>query len=257
MKAGLKLCFAAFFSALLFSAVSALSATTNSSFYRVAAADSLYLRVITQETPFYAEETDSSLLFYLPYTYYVKVLGYGTAYTHVEIYGSAFAAVDGFVPNGALFSDGLEVKNPYPEITLTTARTCVLYADSTLKNTVQYVFSSRNMDYYGALPIVGGETLYFVGYNGKLGYVKESDVFPFNVTAHPNELTFLKPDEPEQPKEDDKPLNAEDTSGDETVKWIIIGCLGAAGIVALLTVFTKKHPEKKAAAGYYDENDFE
>lgn len=255
MKTSFKLCLTAILAAAFLSITAVLPLFARA---RVALADSLYLRVITEDTPFYAEESESSLLFYLPYTYYVKVLGYGTAYTHVEIYGNAFAAIDGFVPSGALFSDGLEVKNPYPEITLTTARTCVLYADSALKNSVQYVFSSRNMDYYGALTVPKGETLYFVGYNGKLGYVKESDVLPFSIAAHPNELTFLKRDEPDEPTDNEDPAApGEQTSGDETVKWIIIGCLGAAGVVALLTAFSKKRPEKKAAAGYYDENDFE
>lgn len=255
MKTSFKLCLTAIFAAAIISALAAYPATVRP---KITLADSLYLRVITEDTPFYAEENESSLLFYLPYTYYVKVLGYGSAYTHVEIYGNAFAAIDGFVPNGALFSDGLEVKNPYPEITLTTAHTCVLYADAALKNNVQYVFSARNMDYYGSLTVSGSETLYFVGYNGKLGYVKESDVLPFSVAAHPNELTFLKPDPSEEPNDNEKPADTgEQTASDETVKWIIIGCLGAAGVVALLTAFSKKRPEKKAAAGYYDENDFE
>lgn len=255
MKTSFKLCLTAIFAAAFISVTTALPTPVHT---RVAFADSLYLRVITEDTPFYAEESEASLLFYLPYTYYVKVLGYGSAYTHVEIYGNAFAAIDGFVPNGALFSDGLEVKNPYPEITLTTARTCVLYADSALKNNVQYVFSARDMDYYGSLSVSKGETLYFVGYNGKLGYVKESDVLPFTIAAHPNELTFLAPDEPDEPKDNEEPAKPdEQTTSDETVKWIIIGCLGAAGVVALLTAFSKKRPEKKAAAGYYDENDFE
>ena len=39
-----------------------------------AEASGAYMRVITQDTPFYADSSGTQLLFYLPYTYYVKIL---------------------------------------------------------------------------------------------------------------------------------------------------------------------------------------
>ena len=37
-------------------------------------AQSLYLRVITEDTPFYKNLEDAEPLFFLPYTYYVKII---------------------------------------------------------------------------------------------------------------------------------------------------------------------------------------
>lgn len=71
-----------------------------------------YMRVITEDTPFFASPSDSSPLFYLPYTYYVKVIGKSGSFTRVEINGTGYtAALDGYVPTDMLFFDGLEVKN--------------------------------------------------------------------------------------------------------------------------------------------------
>ena len=57
-----------------------------------------YRRVIDDETGFYSSVMDANPLFYLPYTYYVKVLGEAGEFTHVEIHGEGGrAALDGYV----------------------------------------------------------------------------------------------------------------------------------------------------------------
>ena len=48
------------------------------------AADSGYAVAATSDVLFYREEDESTALFYLPYTYYVKVLSRGKEYTAVE-----------------------------------------------------------------------------------------------------------------------------------------------------------------------------
>ncbi len=215
-------------------------------------ANSAYLRVITEDTPFYKNVFDVSPLFYLPYTYYVKVLGEEQDFYHVEVYGYDNAGLDGYVPKTFLFDDGLEVKLPYLTLNITTAQTAVLYADHNLTNALQYIFSDRELIYYGHYPLSSGN-VYCVSYNDKLGYVKEEAIVPFIIENHPNELTFLIPDTPPEEQESSPSTLTEDFFG---LKVIIVVCLIFAGIIALFVALSKK-PNKSVAVGYYDENDYE
>lgn len=210
-----------------------------------------YLRVITNDTPFFSNATDANPLFFLPYTYYVKVISKDDAFTHVEVYGDdGFAAIDGYVPTEYLFSDNLKVLSPYLNLTVSTLQTAVMYGDYKLTEPVQYVFSDRDLRLYGFFPTEHG-VLYFVGYNSRLGYVKETDLYPFTVPKHPNELTFLTPDE-------ETPTIPTTTKDEDpfSLKAVIVLCLLFAGLVALF-IALKGKPNTNAAASYYDENDYE
>ena len=216
-------------------------------------AQSAYLRVITEDTPFYKNVDDASPLFYLPYTYYVKSLYTEGDFTRVEVYGEGgIAAIDGYVPTEFLFDDELAVDDPFVVLKLTTTDTAILYSDPTLKTPLQYLFADRQLSFYGSLPFEQ-ENLYYVSYNGKLGYVKESCVFPFSIPNHPNELTFLIPDTPAETP-DTPSNNAQD--GYTGLKAAIIACLVFAGIIALI-VTIKFKPKKSVAVSFYDENDYE
>lgn len=219
-------------------------------------AASTYLRVINEQTVFFANANEQSALFYLPYTYYVKCLGEVGVFTHVECYGvNGGAALDGYVKTSELFDDGLIVNNPFVSLNISTATTSTLFADSSLTTPLQYIFADRNMRYYGSY-LSGNTTIYYVEYNGKLGYVKEADVYPFAIANHPNELTFLPPP-PEEPSiEPDTPTVETPKEDYLSLKIIIIVCLLFAGIVALVLALKQK-PTRRVAAGYYDENDYE
>lgn len=226
-----------------------------STFIRAYAEDNgEFLRVITADTPFYSDKTAETPLFYLPYTYYVRVLSRGELFCHVE-YGSLGAAIDGFVPTDKLFYDGLSVENPYPNVKTLTATTAVLYKNAAMTDTVQYLFEGRELYLYGAYSSPQGKQVYYVGYNGKLGYVKEEEILPFTIENHPNELTFLTPPQsPEQPTEKPNDENEKDTT--LNLRIAIFAVLGLAGVIALIIAVNKK-PKAAPAASYYDENDYE
>lgn len=221
--------------------------------YHASAAQIKYLRVINDDTPFYHSLESSEPLFYLPYTYYVKVLGNEDGFLHVECFiSNSTPSIDGYVPEGVLFEDELPVVNPYVNVDIKTSTTAVLYSDSSLSTPVQYLFKDRNMRFYGTLPTDNGN-IYYVEYNDRLGYVKESDVYPFIIPNHPNELTFIVPD---QPIEQAPPATNTESDGLFSLKVVIIGCIVFAGIIALF-VTLKYRPKRSVAAGYYDENDYE
>ncbi len=230
----------------------------SASYYVKVSAETNYMRVITEDTPLYSDSQKTDLLFYLPYTYYVKVIRYEGELAYVECYGKTSIKLDGYVPADLLYYDGLSVTDPYADVKISTIKPSVMYTDKALSTPLQYVFSSRQLDYYGKLLTDYG-IIYYVGYNGQLGYVKESDVTPFELENHPNELTFIKTQTPqeEQPDEQETPTEQKDDDF-STLKITIVICLAVAGIIGFF-IATKKRTVtiNETANTYYDENDYE
>ena len=215
-------------------------------------AESPYLRIIDNTTPFYSNTFATTPVFFLPYSYYVKVLGESGEYYHVEYCGeNNINSIDGFVPKSMLYEDDLSASYRYPSITITTSTSTVLYLDSELSSSIQYIFSGRDLNYYGSFTRDDGEIIYFVSYFNRLGYVRESDIIPFQIPLHPNPLTFIQEEEPEI-----EPPPQKDSQTDvTTIRIIIFVCLFFAGIFAIF-VAVKNKPIKKNQT-YFDEEDYE
>ncbi len=244
--------FTAFY--LIFNGISTLRA--NAQTYITNDTDNLnklgFYRIINNDTIFYSDSNGENPLFYLPYTYYVKVLSSGQIFSHVECYGNDFTALlDGYVETDKLFCDNLSVTAPYLNLKIVTANACPLYLDNSTSDVYQYLFESRTCQYYGSFTSLSGENIFYVSYNNKLGYVKESDIIPFTIENHPNPLTFII-EQPTTPE-----INNESGGENLTVLRIsIIVCILFAGLIALVYIIKTK-PKKEVAASYYDDNDFE
>ena len=211
-----------------------------------------YMRVVSDDTPFYADNEGRDVLFYLPDSYYVKVLSQGQNLTHVECFGDGVApTLDGYVPTQKLVENPLFSGNPYLDFYVTTSDSCILYEDCFLTDHLQYVFSGRKLYYYGVYNQDNQENLYFVFYNGKAGYVKESSVLPFEIPLHPDPM----PQEPTpEPPSDTTSTNVNAFDG---VRTAIIICLVLAGVIALLLVIKRRSKPSTSAITYYDDNDYE
>ena len=212
-----------------------------------------YLRVITTDTPFYSNQNSDKPLFYLPYTYYVRVIREELNFYYVE-YGDGkdMPCIDGYVPKEMLFDDGLSAISRYPSITIKTSNHAILYLDTNKNTALQYVFKDRELTFYGIYTDDSGETLYYVSYNNKLGYVSEEDVIPFTIPNHPNDLTFIPK---EEEKVEDPPPTIDQPKNTTTLRYLIIGCLALAGIFALVIAFNKKPSSKQIS--YYEESEYE
>ncbi len=212
-----------------------------------------YLRVIEENVPFFADEQGLEYIFNLPYTYYVKLLAEGEILSKVEYGALGGTALIGYVPTKSLYNDDLSVISPYPNLKIKTLCTTILYSDSEYTTQVQYIFSGREMTFLGSSISTNGVYACFVEYNGRIGYVKDNDIIPFNLENHPNELTFLEPEpEPELIPE----IENEGSTTKVSLKYVIIACLLFAGVLSLLLVF-RKTPATSPAVSYYDENDYE
>ena len=224
-------------------------------------ADSPYLRVINEQTAFYSNTFSETPLFYLPYTYYVRVIGETDEYYHVEYGGEKNSiSIDGYVKKDCLYKDELSADYRYPNVKITTSFNTVLYLDSNLSNYSQYIFSGRELNYYGSFNSPDGATIFFVSYNQRLGYVKECDVSPFSIENHPNPLTFIPAPEPEvvppekTPEPDVEPTPTTDNT--MALKIAIILSILFAGLFGLFVALKNKTSPSKTSS-YYDENEFE
>ncbi len=228
-------------------------ALAGKSTYDIVKAEESYLRVITEDTPFFKDKECKEFLFYLPYTYYVKPLNQYADSVHVEITGNNLTAIDGYVPNGFLFFDGLAVISPYPELSVYSVDTAIIYSDLSLSSPISYVFSKREMKYYGTYKTEDGDFIYYVSYNNKLGYVKEYDVYPFSIANHQNPLTFIQEEEEPVKEKPVKKANSSQTS----LRIIIISCLALASITGIAFIIKRKPKKQIPTQSYYDENEYE
>lgn len=211
-----------------------------------------YLLISLDNAPVYYDEQLSNLICYIPKTYYVKKLGETLNAYHVEFGASTLPKIDGFVPKEFLSPDSLNNDSDcYPLLTLTTSDGATLYSDHLLSSPIQYLFKNRSMNYYGFYKSGNAQTVYFVSYNGKLGYIKEDALVPFSIPNHPNsiEMPMVKPDISEEKIESDEPKNY------FWLKVAVYACLALAGIIALVVALKPKKQKDKTS--YYDENEYE
>ena len=209
-------------------------------------AASEYLRIVNDETPIFADAEMKEFLFYLPYTYYVKLISAENGVALVECSGENLPAVEGYVLYSDLLSDGKTVLAPYVNLKIKTCKSAALYVEPTLKTESRYIFAERELCYYGHVKTESGFA-YFVGYGGNVGYVKEDCLYPFTVQNHPNPMSDTESDTA-------NPTTKTTNKGgiSLTVRIIIIASLIAAGIIA---AFAFRKPRENDAS-YYDENDF-
>ena len=228
--------------------------------YASASYNMSYARVINDTTPFYSDSLGQNLMFYLPYTYYVKVIGEENGYYHVEYGGySSNPIIDGYVPKDVLFFDEQQVSSPYPMIEVLSASACTLYLTNDMNTPIKHIFKNRVILPYGINIAPNGAMIYLVTYNGTLGYVYESDLTPFELKNHENALTFLENNannnsitqsENEQPAKDKE-------NNFLSLRIIIIVCLVFAGIIAFFVCLKNGSKKTTDFSSYYEENDFE
>ncbi len=240
-----------YFLPIIFSIFFLISVFTFLTGFRASADEAKYLFISGDQVIFYSDQNAEKPLFYMNRAYYARII-YSTEYLYkVEVFGGDTPMLDGFI----LKSEDVYIKEQtqkvFPDFAVTVINSAAMYSDRTLSSVVQYVFPEREMRYYGYFSTPDGEKLVFVNYNGKLGYIKNSDITPFTVPDN----SPPKPVEPDvTPEPDDK--TSEKTDNFFSIKITVIVCLIFAGIIAFFIV---KRPvkEKETAASYYDENDFE
>lgn len=120
---------------------------------------------------FYAAENEDSGLFVLPYTYYVRVLRRGTAYTYVQylVDEAPYKAVTGFCRTDKLTFVDFVPARPYLKRELTATYRIENPAGSTLGNGA-FDKVERTFAFYGE-SFAGTARFYYVYADGVFGYI--------------------------------------------------------------------------------------
>ena len=205
-------------------------------------AETGFLRMEKDGLPFYSDINATELLFYLPESYFLKILSENSNIAHVEINIENSPTLDGYVYSSQFKTYPTDYGLSYPSITLSLKTDCAFYP-SLKENPSLYVFRNRTLTYYGEITYNDVDYCY-VSYNNKVGYVEKNCLSSFSVPLHPEPI--LKPVVTKKTT-----LKSEENTG---VRLIIISLLFVSGIVGILTA--SKPKKKEEPASFYDENDF-
>ena len=215
-------------------------------------------RILNENTPFYSDGSLKIVKFYLPFSYFVKVINTGDDATRV-IYmdgQSTLPLREGYIKTCDLhIFDGIPT-NPYPQIRIKITADEILFADSAKQFPKTVLTSGDEATYYGELT-ADNEKFCYVYCNGFIGYVRKSAFAPFEVPLHE---TPIKIEEPPSSSESvilpsDSTVNIQSiTAIDSTLRIVIIIAVAVTCISVLYLLFKPRNAEPKVAAWQdYDE----
>lgn len=225
------------------------------------AAETKYGRALHADIGFYKDNAGSELLFFLPYSYYVKVLVEGEPYSLVECHNAdgKTTKIVGYVLTENLYFDGTLPMNPYLDLAVSLRRDAFLYSDRNCTEKLTKLFyNDKNLNndlfrYYGYAYDAAGEMVYYVEFFYDYGYLKADDAFSFTVPNHPEPIPTFDPVEPDPPETNTDVIQA--NGGISGMQIAVICCIVLAGIFVVAFLF-RPSPKKKRDT-YFDESDYD
>lgn len=240
--------------------LSTFSAVFNKN-YAVFASEEQWARIINENTPFYADYSCKIVKFYLPKTYFVKVVTAGEDATRV-IYmdgNDNLPFREGYIKTcDLLLFDGIP-QSPYPEISIKITADEILFADSDKQYPKTVLSAGQTAVYYGLLA-TGSELFYYVYADGYIGYVRKSAFAPFEVPDHPLPLVTQKPDSEPNSAPQDTEIDDTDVKSafavDSTMKIIITIAVILVCISVIYLLFRPRYTVQPKMVAYKEEDDF-
>lgn len=210
----------------------------------VGADETKYSRVESESVILYMDSALTVPWFTLPYGYYVKVRSVSGACAKVEYKGDGAGkpSAKGYVAAADLNITAAPPSAPYPSLTLTVDRTCLLYLDVDFSIT-ETITQNSTVDFYGILTRPGG-TQYVYGYVNSasgdkyVGYLPVDCVYPFAVPR----LEIERPDEDETKPSDDGDKPAADNALGNNMQILLIV---AVSVVAVSIVYLLFRPSSQ------------
>lgn len=211
-----------------------------------------YARVVVSDAAFYADRSLSMPRFFLPESYFVRIISDDLDVCRVAYMdGTSRPVKEGYVKTVCL-SFVYEVPAViYPDVTLSVKTEEVLFSDLTSFTPRAVLSASSSAVYYGET-VFGGETYVYVYASGYVGYVRKSGFDPFSV-----------PLLPDYRREEDQTssIDISSSSSSSEVKSALgadtgkIAVIAAALIAVVSVVFIITRPSKKTADAFYKDDD--
>lgn len=226
---------------------------------KVNANETVWARITNDQTALYSDMACTMIKFYIPKSYFVKVLQIGDDSTRV-IYmddDSTIPSREGYLKTCDLLLYEDRVYNPYPNFSVKIIADEILFADSN-KNYPKTVLSYGDTALiYGILQIQS-ENFCYVYSNGYIGYVRRSAFSPFEIPLH--EIPLIKQDSSDQSTTNSsikEPTQNSNTSIDSTMKIVIIVALSITCLSVVYLLFKPKaQTNVKLAISQDNDDDF-
>ncbi len=224
------------------------------------ASDGEWARVLNDNTPFYSDSACKMIKFYLPYTYFVKVINIGDDVTRV-IYmdgQSTLPQREGYIKTCDLhIFDGIPT-NPYPQVGIKITADEILFADSNKKYPKTVLTNGDEAIYYGELTI-DNEKFCYVYCNGYIGYVRKNAFAPFEVPLHEIPIKTATPEDSltSEVIQEESDVNVQSvTAMDSTMRIVIIIAVAVTCISVIYLLFRPRNVCEPRVAAWRDNDDF-
>jgi len=218
-----------------------------------AAADSdvKYSRILNETTAFYDESKE--ILFYLPYSYYVKVISVGSTYTSVSYQGGngIIPVIEGYIKTENLNIVKVTPSNPYPDTTVMTKSADTLFSDSDLSLPKTIISSKSSAYYYGKKTDTSGEDLIYVYCNKYIGYMRKSAFGTFTLALNSDPI---ETDSGNSESDKESESVVKNTLGDSLQIFIIVG-ISVIAISIVYLLFRPSGKVKDEVISKYNEED--
>ncbi len=213
-----------------------------------------YARVVVSDAVFYADRSLSLPRFFLPESYFVRVISIDSDVCRVAYMdGAARPVKEGYVKTVALSFVAETPPVIYPDITLSVKNEEVLFSDLTSFTPRAVLSTSSSAVYYGETTF-GGETYVYVYASGYVGYVRKSGFSPFSVPllSDYRRVTEESSASSSQSGSSSSQNSEKSALGADTGKIAVI----AAALIAVVSlVFIVTRPSKKNANAFYKDDD--
>ncbi len=231
--------------ALLLALLSLLFAPYSRTIAQAAEAETtpLYAVAAQQGVYLYQSQEDSSGLFILPYTYYVKILSLGDPYCAVEYHTDElpYKAVRGYCKKAELTFVDFTPERPFLKKQISVTYTL---PEQSMQPSGNDFLQSVTMNYlfYGEFP-VGSARYYYVYGNGAFGYLPAQEKVEYELN-----VDYLQTTTP--PVEDAPPAQGE--AEGSTLSPTVIFFLVALGVSVVAVLFLVLRGKKSAPPAQED-----
>ncbi len=215
-----------------------------------------YGRIVTPDCAFYADASCKILKFYLPESYYVKIIAVKSDVSRVVFKdgGSLYPMSEGYVKNVCLELCDSAPLTPYPDINLELTRDEVIFSDVERLSPIVVVERSHQPVFYGDITI-NGESLLYVYAKGYVGYMSKTAFKEFEVPLL-SDYQVKPPENSDSVSVNDSTILSSDSLADDNefgANEVLI--IALIIIVALFIIFLILRPEKSGVKKSRYDND--
>ena len=227
-----------------------------------AGASACYAMAVNDQVVFYADASGKFPRFFVDKGYFVYVtdiVGDFARVNYMEGFENA-PSLEGYVKTVDLSFFDKRVSSPYPDVTLFAAADAVTFADAEMTKPRTVIPINAQVRYYGAY-VSGGNRLYYVYYQGYVGYVSASAFNEVYIEPHPEYVALTSPTSADAPvasaQSDDGNASSVDKAQKDATDPTAVIIITLLVIVGLVVLYLIIRPDRLGGAKTVSRDDDE